>query len=161
RRQLRQSRGRDARARVGYAYRTPRPICSEAGLMSADRNLLFGILALQNNLITRDQLVEAMNAWTLTRHRPLGELLRESVALAEDEHALIEALVNKQLARHKGDAEKSLRGLEVSSSARRALAEVGDGEVQATVAGFATRSAEATTDHIPRPGGGGLRYRVL
>ena len=27
-----------------------------------DRNLLFGILALQNDFVTRDQLVEAMNA---------------------------------------------------------------------------------------------------
>ena len=31
--------------------------------MSADRNLLFGILALQMDFITRDQLVEAMHAF--------------------------------------------------------------------------------------------------
>jgi hypothetical protein len=40
--------------------------------MSADRNLLFGILPLQSDFVTRDQLVEAMNAWVLEKHRPLG-----------------------------------------------------------------------------------------
>jgi hypothetical protein len=35
--------------------------------MSTDRNLLFGILALQNDFVTRDQLVEAMNAWIFAR----------------------------------------------------------------------------------------------
>jgi hypothetical protein len=32
----------------------------------ADRNLLFGILALQMDFIGRDALVQAMNAWVLT-----------------------------------------------------------------------------------------------
>ena len=30
---------------------------------AADRNLLFGILALQMDFITRDALIAAMNAW--------------------------------------------------------------------------------------------------
>ncbi len=47
--------------------------------MDTDRNLLFGILALQNDFITRDQLVEAINAWVLAKQRPLGELLPSPV----------------------------------------------------------------------------------
>ena len=43
----------------------------------ADRNLLFGINALQNDFITRDALIAAMNAWVLEKHRPLGEILVE------------------------------------------------------------------------------------
>ena len=42
----------------------------------ADRNLLFGILALQMDFVTRDQLVAAMNAWVLDKTRPLGDLLQ-------------------------------------------------------------------------------------
>ncbi len=38
----------------------------------SDRNLLFGILALQVNFLTRDALVKGMNAWVLEKHRPLG-----------------------------------------------------------------------------------------
>ena len=43
---------------------------------AADRNLLFGILALQMDFISRDQLVRAMNAWVLDKKKPLAALLR-------------------------------------------------------------------------------------
>src|SRR5262245_15906893 len=140
--------------------------------MSADRNLLFGILALQNDFVRRDQLVEAMNAWVLARHRSLGDLLLER-GLGREEHDLLEALVNRQLARHHGDVEKSLQALELSSTARSALAAVPDADVQASLASLLTPSINATTDHaktapsraaarqVPGPGADGLRYRVL
>jgi hypothetical protein len=44
--------------------------CSTAS--SADRNLLFGILALQMDFISRDQLVAGMNAWVLDKTQPLA-----------------------------------------------------------------------------------------
>jgi hypothetical protein len=39
---------------------------------SADRNLLFGILALQMDFLGRDALIAAMNAWVLDKAKPLG-----------------------------------------------------------------------------------------
>ena len=48
---------------------------------ASDRNLLFGILALQMDFITRDALVAAMNAWVLQKHRSLADLLEERGAL--------------------------------------------------------------------------------
>ena len=50
----------------------PSPSAAHAG---GDRNLLFGILALQLDFIDRDKLVVAMNAWVLEKHRPLGQIL--------------------------------------------------------------------------------------
>ena len=41
----------------------------------ADRNLLWGILALQMEFISRDALIGAMNAWALEKHRDLEDLL--------------------------------------------------------------------------------------
>ena len=41
----------------------------------ADRNLLFGILALQMDFISRDALVAAMNAWGLNKSQPLSQVL--------------------------------------------------------------------------------------
>ena len=41
----------------------------------ADRNLLFGILALQMDFVTRDALIAAMNAWVLDKQKPLGAIL--------------------------------------------------------------------------------------
>lgn len=66
--------------------------------MSVDGNLLFGILALQNDFITRDQLVDGMNAWVLVKHRPLGDLLLERGALEIPQYDLLAAL--KANARH-------------------------------------------------------------
>jgi hypothetical protein len=37
----------------------------------SDRNLLFGILALQMDFISRDALIAAMNAWVLDKAKPL------------------------------------------------------------------------------------------
>ena len=49
--------------------------------LSSDRNLLFGILALQMDFIDREALVKAMNAWMLAKAKPLGQILVEEGAL--------------------------------------------------------------------------------
>jgi hypothetical protein len=74
----------------------------------SDRNLLFGILALQNNFISREQLLAGFNAWVAAKDRALGEFLREQQALTPERHALLEALVQEHLKQHDNDAEKSL-----------------------------------------------------
>jgi hypothetical protein len=45
--------------------------------MSADRNLLFGILALQMDFISRYALIAAMHAWVTDKAKPLGQILVE------------------------------------------------------------------------------------
>src|SRR5438552_969227 len=54
-------------------------------MRSSDRNLLFGVLALQMDFITRDDLIAALHAWVLAKHRPLGELLVERQARHADQ----------------------------------------------------------------------------
>lgn len=54
-----------------------------------DRNLLFGILALQMEFVSRDQLIAAMHAWVLDKQKPLGEILVEQRALADDARGLL------------------------------------------------------------------------
>ena len=57
-------------------------------LAAADRNLLFGILALQMDFIGRDALIAAMHAWVLDKAKPLGDILVEQRALdPTDAHA--------------------------------------------------------------------------
>ena len=73
-----------------------------------DRNLLFGILAVQMDFISRDQLVAAMNAWVLAKHKPLGEILVEQGALAAERRTLLDALVGEHLKLHADDPEQSL-----------------------------------------------------
>ena len=58
----------------------------------ADRNLLFRILALQMDFITRDALVAGMNAWVLEKSKPLGQILVERGDLAPARRGLLEPL---------------------------------------------------------------------
>ncbi len=57
---------------------------------NGDRNLLFGILALQMDFIVRDALVRAMNAWVLDKAKPLSQILVEQGALSTSRRALLE-----------------------------------------------------------------------
>jgi hypothetical protein len=49
---------------------------------AADRNLLFGILAVQLDFVSRDALIAAMNAWVLDKTKPLGRILEVLAPLA-------------------------------------------------------------------------------
>src|SRR3954462_10731325 len=74
----------------------------------ADRNLLFGILAVQMNFVARDALIAAMHAWVLERSQPLGRILVEQQALSAARHDLAEQLATEHRAAHDGNAEKTL-----------------------------------------------------
>ena len=90
----------------------------------ADRNLLFGIVALQMNFINRDQLVAGMNAWVLEKHKPLGQILSEQGALPPDDKVAIESLVERHLLRHDNDPERSLAALSSIGPVRDDFSEV-------------------------------------
>jgi formylglycine-generating enzyme required for sulfatase activity len=117
---------------------------------ASDRNLLFGILALQMDFVCRDDLVATMHAWVLDKGKSLGQILREQGKLGEEEHALLEGLVNKHLEKHGGDAEKSLAAL---GPIRHDLGQIADADVQASLAHVAATptgpAPEATGPYVP------------
>ena len=80
---------------------------------SSDRNLLLGIVALQMDFISRDALIEAMHGWTLDKTRSLSEILVENGALDPADRAVLESLVERHIAHHGGDPEKSLSSLDL------------------------------------------------
>jgi serine/threonine protein kinase/tetratricopeptide (TPR) repeat protein len=100
---------------------------------SADRNLLFGILAVQMDFITRDQLVTGMNAWLLAKGKSLGQILDEQGALGGERRTLLDALVEEHLKRHGGDPQQSLAAVSLVGSVRQQLEQLADAEVQATL----------------------------
>jgi WD40 repeat protein/tRNA A-37 threonylcarbamoyl transferase component Bud32 len=132
---------------------------------ATDLNLLFGILALQMDFVSREQLITAMNAWVLAKHQSLGEVLLEQQALAADTHALLDALVQKHLALHHDDPQQSLAALSSIGPLRHDLEQLADPDLQASLAHV---SAARETDtpptaswHAGTPTSGGVRFRVL
>ena len=75
--------------------------------MAADRNLLFGLLALQNGLVDQGELVAAFQAWTLDKSRHLAEILVGRGDLTLVQRDLLEGLADQHVQKH-GDVEKSL-----------------------------------------------------
>ncbi len=75
---------------------------------TTDRSLLFGILARQMDFISRDALTAAMNVWVLEKKQPLGQILLEQKAFTAETRSLLEAVVQRHLALHGNDVEKSL-----------------------------------------------------
>src|SRR3954451_2931851 len=75
---------------------------------TADRNLLFGVLALQLGFLGRDALIAGMNAWAADKARPLGRILCDQGAISAARLALLEALVDEHVAAHGGDPAASL-----------------------------------------------------
>src|SRR6516162_10165921 len=97
---------------------------------SADLNLLFGILALQIDFISRDQLVAAMNAWVLQKHKALADILKDQGALDAEQPDLLSAMVQAHLKKHGNDADKSLAAVPVSSGLKEQIKSLADPDVQ-------------------------------
>jgi hypothetical protein len=100
---------------------------------AADRNLLFGILAMEMDFISRDALIAAMDAWVLDKQKSLGQVLLDQHALRPESNQLLEALVQKHLEMHAGDVEKSLSSLSSLDSVRKESEQVADAGVQASL----------------------------
>jgi serine/threonine-protein kinase len=109
-----------------------------------DRNLLFGILALQVNLVSRDALIRGIETWVSGKQRALSEILVEQGALPRDRLALLEPLVDSIL---------------------KDLGKIPDDDVQASVQSHRIGTAgDADPDKtVPRSPGPirKVRYRLL
>jgi hypothetical protein len=110
-------------------------------MISADRNLLFGILALQMDFVSRDALITAMNAWVLHKNHALGDILVQQRAMPDDERRVLESLVEKHLARHGGDRQRSLLAIPTEPAVRKALESVEDFELQASLVSLGNAGA--------------------
>jgi serine/threonine-protein kinase len=103
----------------------------------ADRNLLFGVLALQLDFIGRDQLVAALHAWVLDKHKLLGQILVEQRALKADAYMALEVLVDKHLEVHDHKPQRSLAALSVAPALHQDLRSLGDPDLLDSLAGLA------------------------
>jgi tetratricopeptide (TPR) repeat protein/tRNA A-37 threonylcarbamoyl transferase component Bud32 len=146
----------------------------------ADRDLLFGLIALQNNFVDQGELVAAFREWARDRSRPIERVLVDRGALADDERDLLSALVAKHVERHDGSAAGSLAALSSMASARESLRTVAEGDPELAASlnlagaaktqaddddgdAFRTRYAtegDASAD-APAPAATGLRFQRI
>lgn len=100
----------------------------------ADRNVLFGTLAVQMGFASRDQLAAVTAEWAKDKSRSIGEILLAQNVLAEDEKRLLDAMVAKHLVRYGNDIARSLAAITPDASVREALSQATD-EIDQTSVG--------------------------
>lgn len=99
---------------------------------TADRNLLFGVLALQSNFVSREALVAALHQWVANKSRDLGELLCEQGGLTRKQSQLLSELV-AEFIHQVGSAEKCLQQISSITLVRDDLSTISDLEVQTSL----------------------------
>jgi serine/threonine-protein kinase len=127
---------------------------------AGDRNLLFGVLALQMDFVRRDDLVSAMNAWVLDRTQPLGQILCARGALSTARHDLLTALVEEHLKEHGGDPQRSLTAVMVGHALGQELAG-SDAELRATLAALSARTPQSERSRTSPVSEDGSRFKRL
>jgi serine/threonine protein kinase len=131
----------------------------------APRDLLVGLLALDNGMVGRDQLVAAFGAWTAC-DRTMAEILAEQGALSPGSRAELETVATEHLAAHGHDAAKSLAALDLNSTTRAGLSAAEGLGLDATLAHESSNSVpdgddRAASFRLGRAGADGQRFRVL
>ncbi|MFO0959412.1 MAG: serine/threonine-protein kinase [Isosphaeraceae bacterium] len=113
---------------------------------SAAENMLFGLLALQNNFIDRDALMAAFSAWVADKGRPLGRVLLDRKLISPGRYAALELLVQEHIAQHGSDPERSLAMLKVGPEVRERLGRVADLDFQCSLMTVDDATAYDTPD---------------
>ncbi len=133
-----------------------------------DQNLLFGVLALQLDFITRDALITAMSTCATEKDKPVGQVLQTQGALAEDDDGLLNSLVRRLMEMHDNNARRSLAAVTTVNALRHDLEQIGDRDLSRTldyVENFAGETEPALDTTIPHAAGaesfGGARFRLI
>jgi hypothetical protein len=114
--------------------------------ITAERHLLFGLLALQIGLIDQSRLVAAFQAWTLDKARSLADHLVGRGDLDAVQRGLLEGLAEQHLKKHVNDVEKSLAAIPAARSTRESLALIADRDIEASLAQVGAHSTQHDHD---------------
>src|SRR5262249_35169346 len=129
--------------------------------MDTDRNLLFGVLALQADLIDARQFVEACLLWTTRKDVPLAELLIERGWIEPADRGHVGYLLGRKGHRPGGDARAGLAA--IPDDVKRSLAALGDDDLRRSLADLprpGDAPLPATVDHAAGPSERYARLRL-
>lgn len=133
-----------------------------------DRNLLFGLQALQNGLITEDNLIEALKQWSFSKDAPLGDILIRQNIVSRQLVDQLDLMIDQQLALFDGDAQRGLATLSsVNHVAQAIQRNIDDEDVHQSLApvlgeGTTTEDADATRTYSADAANNDLsRFQIL
>jgi serine/threonine-protein kinase len=113
--------------------------------MDIERQLLFGVIALQRSLVEADRLAKTCAEWAADPRMLLPDLMVERAVVTAEQKAEVEAAVVQELATHGGDARATLASVIDGCS----LAAIGEAASLCT-------GLKAASDPLPAQGGHAL-----
>jgi len=117
----------------------------------ADRNLLYGLLALQMDFLRRDEFIEALQLWALDKDKPLERIVQERGWLSPEDHAVLEPLLRRHLQRHGGSVERSLAAVSVPAEVHLDLRSLSDEKIEASLGCLKTPAATPLPETLDVP----------
>ena len=127
--------------------------------MNTDRNLLFGVLALQTDLIDSSQFADACAAWAARKTAPLADILIERGWITAADKADVERLMERKLKRHGGDLQATIDAV-ADAGVREAMLTVEDTELRRTMARLSSVSGHILVDPLAKPSESHTRYTL-
>jgi serine/threonine-protein kinase len=103
-------------------------------VIGAGQQLVFGILALQNELLSREQLVVAFDTWIRDKSLTLADVLESQGALSSADRQLTERLVARFVEKNSGLVEQGLVSFSALTTVRPDLERLNDGELSISLA---------------------------
>src|SRR5438034_372482 len=100
--------------------------------METDRNLLFGVLALQADLIDTRQFIEACTLWTSRKDVSLADLLVERGWIVGPDRMHVDYLLERKLQKYGGNPRASLASID--GEIKRSLAALEDADIHQSLA---------------------------
>lgn len=116
--------------------------------MDADRNLLFGVLALQADLIDPHQFVEACTLWATRKESSLAALMVDPGWILSSDQDHLDYLLQRKMQRQEGAIGPALASL--PDEVKRSLAALGDVDLERSL------SHAAPARRLALHGNGGL-----
>lgn len=111
-----------------------------------DRNLLFGLIAMQSGLIDMQQFVDACTLWGARRETELAKVLIEQGWLDEEDHQHVDYLLKKRMKKAGGDVRNSLANM--PNNLKSALESIDNGDIQQSLAGIGDHDRISTGPRI-------------
>jgi formylglycine-generating enzyme required for sulfatase activity len=119
--------------------------------IDVDRNLLFGVIALQDDLIDQAQFSDVCAGWALRMETPLAELLIERGWITAEDRRGVERKIERKLKKHRGDVRATL-GAVAGADARDAIRAIDQPQIRQSLSGLPPARGHILVETLVPPG---------
>ena len=115
-----------------------------------DRNLLFAVIALQDDLIDQTQFADVCAGWAMQIERPLSDLLFERKWITDQDRKDVERKLERKVKKNQGDVRATL-GAAAAIEVREVLEAIGNDEVRHSIHALAPARGHVLLETLVPP----------